>query len=683
METPGQTFTSWTGLFSMGWPERASHKTPAFFWRRRRLVICVVGVVAIVVLSLYGRGILALCARQMAARQMNAGAISEAQQWLSRAAWADPGDGNVELMQAVCYRRLGQMDRWREALQFAKQKDAPAVEIQRENELGLVRSGRFPDGVETRLVELAEAAVSPHDVAEAFVYGYLARGEQDKARAFLDGWEASYPNAVHVAHLWGVYWRSQGEHGRAMTRFEGVLLGQSRHEPSRTAIAELFEAQNRLDQAFEQYVELVTRSPESEAGLVGLSRVLRKLGRVNDARTVLKPVNSDLEPPSDVAVEMGWVELASGNCEEAERWFEQADVDHMNDGHTLPAAATALALAGKTIRAERLFDRLASATSASTRMYDLGERLVIDPHDRQAADELKRLSIAASAISDNRVATSTEEGTGDGKESLASSGPELFARYCSACHGEGGDGNGRAARHLFPRPRDFRTGRFLLVSTRNGVPTLDDLMSGIERGMPGTSMRSYDELSEDQRNLLAQEVLRQHREGIRDQFVDMLRREGEIVDEAEVRAVVEHRAIAGEVATSPKIGPLDSQSVTSGKDTYFELGCNKCHGDDGIGTRDLLLYDDKRRAARPRDLVHEPFKGGSEPESIYLRITVGMPGSPHPSAGNLAQQQLIDLVQYCRSLSKEPKRLLTNHQQAILGTGRAYREALGGSGKVE
>ena len=116
---------------------------------------------------------------------------------------------------------------------------------------------------------------------------------------------------------------------------------------------------------------------------------------------------------------------------------------------------------------------------------------------------------------------------------------------------------------------------------------------------------------------------------------------------------------------------------------YIELGCNKCHGDDGIGATDMLPVDDKRLAARPRDLVHEPFKGGSEPESIYLRIAVGMPGSPHPAAGNLAQQQLIDVVQYCRSLSQDPKRLLTNHQQAILATSRAYRAAFAGSDTVD
>ena len=46
-------------------------------------MICVIGVVAIVVLSVFGRGILALWARQMAARQMNEWAIGAARQWLA------------------------------------------------------------------------------------------------------------------------------------------------------------------------------------------------------------------------------------------------------------------------------------------------------------------------------------------------------------------------------------------------------------------------------------------------------------------------------------------------------------------------------------------------------------------------------------------------------------------------
>lgn len=640
---------------------------------RRRLLIVTLGVAVVVLLLLFGGGILALWSRQMAARSMNVWSISAAQQWLTRAASFAPDDGNVELMRAVCHRRLGQTDRWREAVESAQRKGAGAARVQHETDLGLIRSGRFPQGAETRLAELVATAASPDDVAGAFLRGYLARGAEDAARMFLEGWEAQRPNDAHVEYLWGVYWQWQGKAERAVTAFEYAVARQPRHEPARTALAKLFESQDRLDRAIDQYLEVATRFPASEAGTVGLARVLRKLGRLGDARATLKVLTSQAEPPIGAMEEMARIALESGDYEEAQRWFGPVDLDPA-DLDTLAAVATALALAGEAARAEELFRQHAASISASTRQYDLGQRLAIAPHDRQAATELQ--SLLATSTADPGATPAAPPGR-DGVESPATSGPGLYALYCNACHGADGDGNGRAARHLVPRPRDFRGGRFRLVSTVNGAPTPEDLEAVMSRGTPGTSMRSYEDLGEDERKLLADEVLRLHREGVRETFVRALESEGEEADEEEIRDVVELCTTPGEVVNLPRIGPPDSESIARGEAVYSSLGCGNCHGEDGVGASDIFLFDEKGRPARPRDLVHEPLRGGEDPQSIFLRIVVGMPGSPHPAAGHLEAGSLIDVVQYCRSLGREPKRAITNHQQAILGTCRAYLAAFG------
>jgi mono/diheme cytochrome c family protein len=177
---------------------------------------------------------------------------------------------------------------------------------------------------------------------------------------------------------------------------------------------------------------------------------------------------------------------------------------------------------------------------------------------------------------------------------------------------------------------------------------------------------------------LAGEVQRLNHDGIRAQWVDTLKMEGEEIGEDEVDDVFQLVATPGEVVRAPPFGPADSQAIERGKHLYAEVGCNHCHGDDGVGARDMFLADDRGRPARPRDLVREPFKGGQEPESVYLRLFVGMPGSPHPAGWTLSEEQLVDLVHYCRSLSREPKRLLTNHQQATLVTTGAYVAAFAG-----
>lgn len=258
-----------------------------------------------------------------------------------------------------------------------------------------------------------------------------------------------------------------------------------------------------------------------------------------------------------------------------------------------------------------------------------------------------------------------------------SSGGELYAAHCAACHGATGNGLGQAARYLFPRPRDFGAGGLQLAGTDNGVASLEDVEKVLARGMPGTSMLAFDALSPSERRLLAEEVLRLRRQGARQQITRAMRQAGEEPVEAEVRDAVELTTTPGRPIPLPDRWSPSDGAVARGKDAYRTLGCDKCHGDDGTGAVDQPLFDAQGEPNRARDLVHEPFKGGRERESIYVRIAVGMPGTAHPAAPGLPQEQLTDLVQYVLSLARQPDRLLTNHERRVHAEARAYREQLG------
>jgi len=279
--------------------------------------------------------------------------------------------------------------------------------------------------------------------------------------------------------------------------------------------------------------------------------------------------------------------------------------------------------------------------------------------------------------SKDRVEPPVETGRSAPRGGEMDSGAELYAAHCTACHGDSGDGRGRAARYLFPRPRDFGAGGLQMASTSNGVASQGDVAEVLARGMPGTSMQAFDALSPDERTLLAQEVLRLRREGARRQITRAMQEAGEEAIEAEVRDDVERTTTPGGPVPLPDPWPRSDDAVASGQAAYRALGCDKCHGDDGAGAEGQSWFDAQGEPNRPRDLAHEPFKGGRERESIYLRIAVGMPGTAHPGAPGLPREQLADLVEYVLSLARLPSRVLTNHERRVHADTRAYRDWLG------
>jgi cytochrome c/tetratricopeptide (TPR) repeat protein len=610
----------------------------------------------------------------MAANRLQIGALSEARQYLRRAARSTPDDVAIDMMSAFCFRQFRQVEPWRDALRAAKEKGISPALIERETQLYRIQTGDWREGAESQLAAFAGEGVTAYDVPAAFVAGCLASGRTDLARRILDAWNADCPNNAHAAYMWGKYWESLGDARQARARYEAAISLEPRHELAHVALAEMFEQDDQLHQAFRQYAALASVSPASEVAALGAARILRKMGCLDRAQAILEPLARTAEPSLDAAAEMGRIAMDRGELANAERWFERAGVGKTRDPRLLMSAVRLLGIEGKAPEAERFFQRVAAVGDRVSRTSDLRVRLALDPGDAAAATEIKRLS------QDLRVELTwletlpAESAAGD---ESSSPGRRLFVLHCDACHGPEGDGAGRAARHLFPPPRGLRREADRLVSTENGGPTRDDTIALLRRGIPGTSMPAYDNLDDDELRLLAEEVRRLRREGLREQFVDDLKRYGEEVDEDEVEESVDLLASPGDAIVVPPIGPAGPSSVVRGKQLYVELGCAFCHGEDGAGAAEHIWHDERGFPVRPRDLARESFKGGQDAASVYLRIAAGMPGSPHPSCRGMSQQPLIDLAQFCLSLSREPKMALTDHQRAALATSRAYLASLG------
>jgi mono/diheme cytochrome c family protein len=73
-------------------------------------------------------------------------------------------------------------------------------------------------------------------------------------------------------------------------------------------------------------------------------------------------------------------------------------------------------------------------------------------------------------------------------------GQELFKANCVACHGENGQGDGRSASMLNPKPRNFHS----LTDWKNGSK-VSQMYKTLEEGIPGSGMASYNYISPEER----------------------------------------------------------------------------------------------------------------------------------------------------------------------------------------
>jgi high-affinity iron transporter len=84
---------------------------------------------------------------------------------------------------------------------------------------------------------------------------------------------------------------------------------------------------------------------------------------------------------------------------------------------------------------------------------------------------------------------------------LIERGRGAYAVWCIACHGATGAGDGSTAARLDPRPRNFREQKF-----KQGARA-DQVFQTLGKGVPGSAMQPFKNLSDEERWALAWYVL--------------------------------------------------------------------------------------------------------------------------------------------------------------------------------
>lgn len=186
----------------------------------------------------------------------------------------------------------------------------------------------------------------------------------------------------------------------------------------------------------------------------------------------------------------------------------------------------------------------------------------------------------------------------------------LYREHCAHCHGVTGDGMGPTAAFLNPYPRDYRPGVFKFKSTeRADKPTHEDLVLVLRNGLAGSSMPSFDLLSQAKIDALAEYVKYLSIRG--EVELSLMRAYFELDDEDQGRLPETREFLVEEIllpiAESWQSAPdavidvpempadLDMvASIAKGKELFYgnKANCVKCHGVTGLGDGQANDYDD-------------------------------------------------------------------------------------------
>ena len=260
---------------------------------------------------------------------------------------------------------------------------------------------------------------------------------------------------------------------------------------------------------------------------------------------------------------------------------------------------------------------------------DAQPRLVVKSSRMQTPEADPRASGKMHRIEKVGDTPPTPTGRSVSNDPIRDRGRALFTKYCTICHGENGDGTGKFAYLMNPRPRDFTQGNFKLATTRNQIPTEADLVRTIGRGMPGSAMPPWDHLPRADLQALARFVRQFHINGARRELEAWVS-DGSISRDDLPEALAERTEPGAPLVLPPEAG-FDEIHWFRGRRLYLE-NCASCHGADGQPVAEAVKLDNEGYPVPPRSFVNGIFKGGSDGHQLYVRIWKGMKGTPMPAS---------------------------------------------------
>ena len=581
------------------------------------------------------------------------------------------------LLAANCYRQLQKPNAFLSMLAEAEKQGADSDQLEVLVLLERIQSGDFNGSGPGTIAMLKKRGVPQVDARRTVVTGYMMRGDSETMKKLITQWQLRDPQSKELHYMRALLAISQSNFSDGESLLLESITGNPQHELSFIMLAKLYSNSpiKYSRKCRFVYEQTLLRFPKNEDIAIQLSRICRMQGDTEAALRSLETLGTEtLESGPEVLLERAEIALERGQYQKSVELMRKRGATASQDvakiidedfgkvvrgSHDtqsmkwVSTLAISTSLRGQKDEATRLLQFWDDRSSRLMRYQDLQPKLSIFPGNKVILNEMK-----SSVEPAFHPGCPSMGGVlwGEPKRTL-SEGERLFHEHCAACHGNDGNGSGRAAKNLFPAPRNFREEPIRMVSTVNRIASDEDIAKTIREGLGGASMPAFPKLTSEQIDQLIAVIRKQQVEGLRAFYQtkrkEMGAEENEIDPHGDAaNRWIEEHSTPGAPLPIPDFTSADQDDSSRGPALLERAACNPCHAVSAEGgDRQLSFYDSLGRPLLIRHLETDPFRGGNSRKAIYQRIVLGIPGTPHPELHGLAEQDLIDLVEYIHQLS--------------------------------
>ena len=376
---------------------------------RRPSRIIVAGLcVGIVVAGLFwGKSAWISFCQWQAERNLQSRDAEQALSWISQAYEADAQNPETLLILARAHRRAHDVESAIKTLTELFKVAGPSEELHREQWLVEAQVGDVSN-LEQHLADmLIDPRGNAQDICETFVNSCVLNYRFRDAIKIIELWQADFPNDPLPHYYLGRILEHQGDWENSAREFSVALKVSPAHIPSAYNLARVKLSHNQVDAALVNYQLCTKYQKDHAAALVGIARCLRMKQDVTAARAALKTAQQVPElqrlkdfravgDPAYVAsnailLELGQLELASGNYKQAVSYLEEALEQNPKDRKARLALADAYRGSGELEKADQQIQIVQKTQQAIKRLDECFDLLQKDLENADLRAEIGQI----------------------------------------------------------------------------------------------------------------------------------------------------------------------------------------------------------------------------------------------------------------------------------------------------